>query len=261
MLRAIHSELIRLNRPSFLVGGIGLMAGFASIATILAFSAAGKSGMGPGQYIPTAAALAASDGFVSGLALASNIVGIVALAAWAIAVASDYGTGLIRLLVQAEPRRYRLLVGKLVALVLYTLVSTLAATLAAAGTAALIAPMFHVSTDAWGANTILTLTQAFVYLSLSTVAWGVIGLSIATITMSSGVAIAVGVGYLVVFENMLLLVVKGAANWLPGAILTALAVGGTPNIGFNKALALGAIYVLIGLILVVAIVQRREITY
>ena len=261
MFRAIKSELIRLNRPSFIVGGIGLMAGFASITTVLAFSAAGKSGVGPGQYIPTEAALASSDGFVSGLALTANIVGIVALAAWAIAVATDYGTGLIRLLVQAEPKRYRLLVGKLVALVLYTLAGTLAATLTAAGTAALIAPMFDVSTATWGAGTVVTLAQAFVHLSLSTVAWGVIGLTIATISMSSAIAIAVGVGYVVVFENMLLLVAKDAANWLPAATLTALAAGGTPNIDYSTALALGAAYVLAGLIIAGAIVQRREITY
>jgi ABC-2 type transport system permease protein len=250
-----------LNRPSFIVGGIGLMAGFASIITIIAFSAADKSGMGPGQYIPTQAALATSNGFVSGLALTANIVGIVALAFWAIAVASDYGTGLIRLLVQAEPKRYRLFVGKLVALVLYTLAGTLAATLAAAGTAALIAPMFNVSTAAWGTHTLITLAQAFVHLSLSTVVWGVIGLTIATISMSSAVAIAVGVGYVVVFENMLLLVAKDAANWLPGATLTALATGGTPNISFSTALALGAAYVLTGLIIAGAIAQHREITY
>ena len=120
MMRVIKSELIRLLRPSFIVGGIGLMAAFGVLATVIGFSAAGQSGAGPAQYFPSEMALAASDGFVSGLALASNLVGIVALAFWAIAVASDYGSGLIRLLVQAEPKRYRLLMGKLGALLVFT---------------------------------------------------------------------------------------------------------------------------------------------
>jgi hypothetical protein len=53
MHRAIKSELIRLKRPSFIVGGIGLMAGFSALITVFVFAAAGTSGMGPGQYIPS----------------------------------------------------------------------------------------------------------------------------------------------------------------------------------------------------------------
>ncbi len=261
MLRAIQSELIRLRRPSFVVGGIGLMAAFGALATVIGFSAAGQTGAGPAQYFPSEAALAASDGFVSGLALASNLVGIIALAFWSIAVASDYGSGLIRLLVQAEPRRYRLVVGKLTALLAFTLAGTLAATLAAAGTAYLIAPAMDVSRSAWDSGTVTTLLEAFRNLSLSTVVWGVIGYTIATLTRSAGVSIALGVGYVVVFENMLLAVAKDAADWLPGATLTSLATGGTPTIGFSTALALGAAYAVAGIIVSWLIVARREITY
>jgi len=261
MMRVIKSELIRLLRPSFIVGGIGLMAAFGVLATVIGFSAAGQSGAGPAQYFPSETALAASDGFVSGLALASNLVGIVALAFWAIAVASDYGSGLIRLLVQAEPKRYRLLMGKLGALLVFTIAGTLAATLAAAGTAYVIAPAMDVSRSAWGTDTLVTLLEAFRNLSLSTVVWGIIGFTIATITRSAGVSIALGVGYVVVFENMLLAIAKDAADWLPGATLTALASGGTPTIGFDTAIALGGAYALAGIIISSLIVQRREITY
>lgn len=261
MLRAIKSELIRMNRPSFLVGSIGLTAAFACLATVVAFAAAGKTGIGPGQYIPTEAALAASDGFMVGFGLLANIAGIIALAFWAISVASDYGTGLIRLLVQAEPRRYRLLVGKLGALVLVTLAGTLAATIVAASTATLIAPMFDVSTAAWSTDTLKTLVESFWHLSLSAAVWGVVGLTIATISRSSAVAIATGLGYVLLVENMVLAVAEDAADMLPGAVLTALAMGGTPTIEFGSALGLGVAYVLAGIIISGAILHRREITY
>lgn len=261
MLRVIKSELIRLNRPSFLIGGIGAMAAFGSISTIIGFAAAGKTGPGPGAYIPTVAALAASNGFTAGLMLAANLIGIIALSFWAIAVASDYSTGLIRLLAQAEPRRWRLLVGKALALVLYTLAGALAATLAAAGTALVCAPIFDVSTAAWGTDTLITLAEAFRNLSLSAIVWGVIGLLVALLTRSSGVAIAAGVGYVVIFENMIVAVASDAGKWLLGGTLTALAAGGTPAISLESALQLGSAYLVAGILISIAVMHFREITY
>lgn len=261
MLRVLKSELIRLNRPSFILGGIGAMAAFGAIATVIGFGAADKAGPGPGQYIPTAAALSASDGYTASLMLAANLIGIVALSLWAIAVASDYSTGLIRLLAQAEPRRWRLLVGKALALVLYTLAGALAATLAAYGTALVCAPIFDISTAAWGTDTLVTLAEAFRNLALSATVWGVIGLLVALLSRSSGVAIAVGVGYVVVFENMILAVAEDAGDWLLGGTLTALAAGGTPAISFESALQLGAGYLVAGILIAIAVMHFREITY
>ena len=261
MFRAIKSELIRLKRPSFLVGGIGLMALFGALGTLISFEGAGTTGAGPAAYFPSEAALAAHDGLVAGLALGSQLIGIVALSLWAIAVASDYQTGLIRLLVQAQPSRIKLLMGKIAALVLFTLVGTLAATLLAVGTAYLIAPMLDISTSAWGIGTLTTLLEAFRNLSLSTMVWGVIGLTIATLTRSAGVSIAAGIGWVVVFETMLQGVATNLADKMPGAMLTALAAGGTSAIGFGTAILLAAIYALVGLTIAWLVTDRREITY
>ena len=49
---------------------------------------------------------------------------------WAMAVTSDYSSGLIRLLVQAQPNRLLLLGGKIIALVAFTCLSMLVATVA-----------------------------------------------------------------------------------------------------------------------------------
>jgi len=260
MLRVLKSELIRLSRPSFLAGGIGGMAAFGAISTFIGFAAEGKSGPGPGAYIPSEAALAAPDGYAAGLMLAANVIGIIALSFWAIATASDYSTGLIRLLAQAEPRRWRLIVGKVLALVLFTLAGTLAATLAAYGTALVCAPVFDVSTVAW-TDLLPTLLKAFRNLTLSATVWGTIGMVIALLTRSSGVAIAAGIGYLVVFENMIVAVASDASDWLLGSTLTALAAGGTPAIAFESALQLGAAYLAGGILIAVAVMHFREITY
>lgn len=259
MSRAFQSELIRLDRPAFLIGGIGGMAAFGAIATLIGFAAAGESGVGPGQYIPSEAALAASDGYAAGLSLAANLVGIVALSIWAIATASDYSTGLVRLLAQAEPRRWRLIVGKVLALALFTLAGALAATLAAYVSAQALAPAFGVTTAAWS-DTLPTLFVSFRNLALAAIVWGVLGLVVALLTRSAGVAIAVGIGYLVVFENMIVAVAGGASDWLLGSTLTALASGGTPAISFGSALALGAAYLAGGILIAMGVAHFREIT-
>jgi ABC-type transport system involved in multi-copper enzyme maturation permease subunit len=260
MLRVLKSELIRLNRPSFLAGGIGGMAAFGAISTVIGFAAAGKTGVGPGQYIPSEAALAAPDGYAAGLLLAANLIGIIALSFWAIATASDYSTGLVRLLAQAEPRRWRLIVGKVLALVLFTLAGTLAATVAAYLTAQVCAPVFDVSTSAW-ADLLPTLFESFRNMALSATVWGVLGMVIALLARSSGVAIAIGIGYLVVFENMIVAVATDASDWLLGSTLTALAAGGTPGISFESALQLGAAYLVGGILIAIGVMHFREITY
>jgi ABC-type transport system involved in multi-copper enzyme maturation permease subunit len=176
-------------------------------------------------------------------------------------VASDYTSGLIRLLAQAEPSRITLLVGKLTALILLTLVGTLVATGAAAGTAYLIAPSFDVSTSAWSTDTLATLLEAYRNISLSTLVWGVIGFALAMITRSSGFSIAVVIGWVVVFEVMLTGTAPDIADWMPGTILTALAAGGLPNVEFDTAVMLAAVYTVVAMVIVGIIVKRREITY
>ena len=114
---------------------------------------------------------------MAGLALGSQLLGIVALALWAIAVASDYQTGLIGLLVQAEPSRIRLLAGKVVALVLLTLVGALVATLAAVGAAYVMASVLDISNGAWTQGMATTILEAFRNLAMSTIVWGIIGLT------------------------------------------------------------------------------------
>ena len=260
MLRVLKSELIRLRRPSFLAA-IALMGLFGALATVISFAGAGTTGAGPAAYFPSEEALAAKDGLVSGLALGGTLLGIVALALWAIATATDYQTGLIRLLVQAQPSRIKLLAGKVVALVLLTLVGSLAATLAAVGSAYLVAPMLDVSTSAWGEGSVTTVLEAFRNLAAATTVWGIIGLTIATLTRSAGVSIAIGIGWVVVFETMLQGVATDLADKMPGAMLTALAAGGTAHIAFGTAILLAAIYTVVGLAIAGAVARRREITY
>ena len=104
----------------------------------------------PGVRFVTVAMLEASDGMFAGLQNAAGMLGIVALALWGISASSDYANGLIRLLVQAEPSRLRLLFGKIVALTAFTCLATLVTTLVVLLVSPTIAGLAGLSTDAWG---------------------------------------------------------------------------------------------------------------
>ena len=129
MVSAVRSELTRLRQPRLLIIWFGLMALFAVMVNtvMITFSTGGGEACrpgAPGVAFPTLAELESPSGLMAGLAAASSMFGIVTLSIWAVVTATDYGSGLIRLLVAAEPRRWRLLAGKVVALVILTAAAT-----------------------------------------------------------------------------------------------------------------------------------------
>ncbi len=262
MTRAIRSELIRLRNPSTLLSGIGLMVFFGLLATtiVLVTATSGTTGGPPHANQVTVTMLEAGDGMFVGLQNFVSLLGIVALTVWAIAVTSDYSSGLIRLLVQAEPRRWRLLAGKVVALTGFTCLATLVTTVVVLAVSPAVAGLVGISTDAWSDDLLQTVVEGYVQLTLSVLLWGVVGLFVGMITRSTGIAIAVAIGYLLVFEGVLTMLLESAARWLPGAAFSAIASGGTADMTFGTALLVSAAYTLVALVVAALTFGRRDIT-
>jgi len=254
--RAADSEFRRLRRWSFIGVGVALMAMFALMATTIAFLGGdtAPNPMGFGVDVES------SRGLVAGLDMASSLLGIVVLAFWAVAGASDFSSGLIRIIVQAEPRRGALLAGKVVTLVALTLVGTLIATGVAVGTAIVLAGPAGVSTDAWWSNALATVVSGWANLSLAVLVWGVIGLAIAVVTRSATAAIAGGIGYLMVFEGLLGILAEDVTTYLPGSVLSAVTSGGTPDMAWGTAVALALVYAAVAIVIAGLSFTRRDIT-
>jgi ABC-type transport system involved in multi-copper enzyme maturation permease subunit len=263
MIAIVHSELLRLRRRGLLAAWFGLTALFAVMINLVMFSTAGKGTAlppgAPGVAFPNAAALTGPDGLVAGLA-ASSMFGVVTLCLWAVATATDYSSGLIRLLVSAEPHRWRLLIGKAVALTAVTAVATTVALAVCVLVAAPAAGSAGISTAAWGTHPVSTIASAWLNAFAAQLAWGVLGLVIAVLSRSSTVAIAVGVGYVLVVESVVKMAIGGSSDWLLGSTLNAVASGGTATLAYGSALGLAIVYVAAGLVLASAVVTRRDIT-
>jgi ABC-2 type transport system permease protein len=265
MWRVVRSELVRLRRRTFVLGWLGLttlssvvLTSFAYLATEQAPEVAEAA---PGGGFPSAEVLASSDGLTAALGSTATLLGVVTLAFWAIAMASDFSTGLVRLLTQAEPRRVRLLLGKVGALVLWTAMAAALATTASVAVSPALAAGANISTDAWGdEGAALGIAQAALQLFSSLLVWGVIGLVVAVLSRSAAVAVSAGVAYVLVIETLVGTVAEDAADWLPGATLRALATGGDAVIDHGTALALGAGYALAGLALAAIVLVRRDVS-
>ena len=263
MTAVLRSELVRLGRPRMLAGWFGLMGLFAVMINTVMFgtvSAGSELPPGaPGVALPDLATLTGPDGPVAGLAAASSIFGVVTLSFWAIAVAGDYSSGLVRLLVSAQPHRWRLLGGKVIALMMTTAIATTVAAVMSMAVAVPSAQAAGISTSAWGTDPLPTVAAAWLNTFAALCVWGVLGLALAVITRSSAIAISAGAGYLLVVESLVARMLDESSHWLLGSTLTALARGGDASLSYPAAVGLGLLYVVVGLTLATAIFTRRDI--
>jgi hypothetical protein len=262
----LRSELIRIWRPSFLVGGIGTMAGFAALVSIFIFTSAKNApavtqpsiGQGPG--FATVAELARPGGFLTALATVSRLAGVVVLVLWAIAAASDYSTGLIRILVQAQPRRMRLLTGKIAALALFTLLAATITALVVLVIARPLARLEGIQVEAWKTDFVSHTLKGYFDFTVAVLVWGLIGLMLAVLTRSSAVSIGIGIGFLLVVEGLITIVASGASPYLPGGTLDTLASGGNAQLAWGAALGLAVLYGVMATAVSLVTFRVRDIT-
>lgn len=263
-MRELRSELTRLNRRGIWLGWLGLMAVFAVLINTVIYTIAANGtvppGGGPGVSFPSVATLESSSGLVAGVSSATSMFGVITLSFWAIATASDYSTGLIRLLAAAQPHRWRLLLGKIGALLIWTALATTLAVAVNLGAALPSAEAAGISTELWMDDVVGEVARAWMNSFSASVVWGIIGLVLALLSRSSAIAISVGVGWVLLIETIIKTASSDAGKWLPGTTLTALAQGGTDDLSFAGAVLLGCIYAAVGLTIGLVIFIRRPIT-
>lgn len=262
ILGVARSEGKRLRRPTFAGVGLLAVAFFALISTFAAFMTADMAAELGGSLpmFGVVGDLAAADGIVAGVGMAADIVGIIMLALWAAAVASDYSSGWVRLTVAAEPRRWRLIAGKLVTLTGFTMLATTLATFVSTVVAPAAAVASGVETTAWGTDLLPIVWEAWFNLSVVALVWGSIGFAVASVTRSAIAAIAGGIGYLLVVEGMLTQIAEDVTTYLPGSVLDAVMAGGNASIAYGPALALAALVVATCVGVATVVFSRRDVT-
>jgi hypothetical protein len=263
-MRAFRSEFIRIWRPAYFYGGFGAMAAFAALISVFIYTAA-KTGPSLPSTSPqaagfaTVAQIASPGGFLAPLSVVSRPAGVIVLALWAIAAATDYSTGLIRIVVQAYPKRVPLLAGKIAAVATFTVMAATIAYLVMIFCARPLARLEGINVDHWKTDFASHFFKGYFDFTVAMLVWGLIGLMLAVLTHSSAMAIGIGIGFLLVVESLISIVAVNAAKYLPGGTLSTLVQGGTNGFPWGAALGVVVLYGLIAATVSLIVFRTRDI--
>jgi hypothetical protein len=123
-----------------------------------------------------------------------------------------------------------------------------------------LAPGAKVNTDLWfTSDGIEAIFTSLINVTISVIGFGIIGMVLGLLLRSPISAISFGVLWLLIIENLLIAVRSSLQNWLPGAQLSAIASGGTLDLAYKSALAVGGIYVAFGAIVASILFVRRDV--
>ena len=155
MIRSFKAELLKLRRPAVRFGATGAMFGFALLATVLTFATAthattvAASPVGGTALGSTLGQLSQPGGLTRGFTIAAGFIGLLVFVLFTTTITSEYSLGTIRVLLTRQPRRARLLAGKLLALLAFVAALLLATELVSAVASIALAHARDVSTADW----------------------------------------------------------------------------------------------------------------
>jgi ABC-type transport system involved in multi-copper enzyme maturation permease subunit len=261
MIAVIRAELVKVLRRRVLVITAVATAVFAigSAAVVLASAEPAEQRVS-GRGV-TVASLADAGGGTEVFTKGVSFVGTFLFVVFVGVVAVEFSRGTIRTMLLYEPRRLRLLAGKLAALLAFAAV-VLAAAEALTWTAAkLLAPTQDIASDRWVSVDALGEAAAdygFVLFWIGS--YAVLGTTLAVLVRSVPVALAIGIAWAGPFEHLLQDAWDPAGRFFPGLLLEAFVAGGTPEVGAARAFATVAIYASVAAVVAGTVFSRRDVT-
>jgi ABC-2 type transport system permease protein len=195
MLNVVKAELRKLRRPTLFFGTIGAALFFTGLITSFIYLMIDSpQGNGDRGRSISREVLALASGSVNGFASVGGFLGIIALCVFAAQTAQEYTYGTLRNLLIRQPGRMKILIGKLISMVLFGLVMISIAAVISIVISYILAPGAKVSTDLWftsaGVEAIFT---TFVNVTISVVAFGIVGMVLGLLLRSPISAISLGV--------------------------------------------------------------------
>lgn len=261
MIRTFRAELVKLGRRRvLLVAGVAAVVFAIGGAVIVLTSAEPAATAPPGRGV-TLEELADPGGGTEIFRNAVSFAGFFVFVAFTGAVAVEFGRGTFRTMLLRQPRRVRLLAGKMGALLAFAAV-VLAVTEAFTWIAArLLAPSQDVATDDWvGLAALGDGLVDFAAAVYWVAGYALLGMTLAVLVRSVPIALGVGIAWTGPFEHLLQEAWSGASKIFPGLLLEAFAAGGTPDVTAWQAFASIAVYATVGAAIAAAVFASRDVT-
>ena len=260
--RVFRSEWRKLRRPTLFLGTMLASAGLTGLVTSLLFllidSPQGNSDRG---NMISREILQLPSGLTIGFSNAAGLLGIVALCVFAAQTAQEYTYGTLRNLLVRQPRRLQLLLGKYVSMASFAIVMVILAAVVSMSLAFGLSGRAKVETDAWVTSDALQeMAKTFGNVLLSVIAFGTVGMILGLLLRSPISAISLGVIWLLIVENILVAVKSSLGNWMPGNLMSIIAVGGTTDISYTHAITMVSIYLAASTAIVITLFKRRDVS-
>jgi ABC-type transport system involved in multi-copper enzyme maturation permease subunit len=261
MTAVIRAELQRSGRRRSLLIAVLAALAFAAITSVSVFSSASTAITSENGQGATLADLAGSGGGTRAFAVGASFAGFVVFVLFIGLIAREFSEGTFRALALREPRRARIIVGKVVGLLTVALGVAIVAELATFVLSLALAPGKGIDTAAW--FSLDGLGAAFGDLGtvmLGVTGWALLGTALAVIFRSAPIALAVGFAWAGPFENIVSRSWDTGNRVFPGRLLSAMMSGGTTEVSFGRAVAFSALYGALALAVALVLVVRRDVT-
>jgi ABC-2 type transport system permease protein len=265
LLRAFRSEVLKCRRWS-MFAGTGIMLVVSAFFAYLTFHQITSGATGQ-EVDPLAHAFPTSLGLITVVGQARSFIIVVALIIVTANLAAEWSQGTWRNLLVREPRRLRLLAGKMLALLLFVLCSMTLTLVASSVLVLVTAGAQGVRTAAWTSVSGLSAWLAFFGNEvLCLIGVCLLGMLIAVLTRGTAIAVGVALAYVLVPEGIIAMVWQSGSQWfpirtfnfLPGSVFPT-DVGPTPPQGYTAALLVAALWMTVFIVGSFVAFRRQDI--
>lgn len=262
MIRSIRAELVKLTRTRLVLVTTLITAVFAVAGTaIVVFTAGPAEPSGGADNLFSIEALSTAGGGTAIFARISSMAAAFLLAVFVATVAGEFTRGTFRTMLLQQPARVRVLVGKMVAVVGFTVAVAVVGAAISWVTARLIAPDQDIDVSQWTSMDALTQAAEDVgRMALFVVGYGVFGTVVGVLARS----IPIGVGAALVWsgpiENILGDTWTPSEELFPGLLLRQIVSPGSTSVGTTQALVTMAVYATVAIGIAGLALRRRDVT-
>jgi ABC-2 type transport system permease protein len=261
MIATIRAEFVKLLRRRVLVITAVTTAVFsvASAAIVLISADAGvRRVSGRGATVESLSnAGGGTDVFTTAVSFAGVFVFVVFIGLFAM----EFSRGTFRTMLMYQPRRIRLLAGKLTALLGFSAAVLAAAELVTWVAARILAPTQDVATGSWvSADALGQAISDYGSVLFWVSGYAVLGTAIAVVVRSVPLSLAIGIAWAGPFEHIVQDAWGAATRFFPGLLLEAFVAGGTSDVSAERALVTVAVYLAIAAAIAGTTFARRDVT-
>ncbi len=261
MTRIIRAELTRLIRRRTLVAAaIGSLA-FAALATLTVFASAEENVVRSRQGGTTLSELSGPGGGTEAFAVGASFAGFFVFVTFTALIASEFSGGTFRALLLREPRRLRVIVGKLAGILIVAAGIVALFELCTFVLSLVVAPSQDIPTGEWiSLDGLGAAAGDYLTVFAGVAGWAIFGTALAVIFRSTPLALGVGFAWAGPLENIVVDSWDTGFKVFPGQVLGSMIRGGTIELGMARAVATATIYAAIAAAISLILVSHRDVT-